>query len=188
MPGSRSPCRGLSFPEVVVAVFVLGVCMAPLLWVLNSSRTDTAKAINYLRAVELANEAIEWATVAPFFLPGFTNSNVEQIQGSLVAVMGSKFEPASIDVVSSSNPDWTASNLLADKLSYSEQYNSAYFYRSVKVTDITAGITKGYLRKVTVTVEWSEGKTPANPDQPGQDRNKKIVLNTLILDDKKLVY
>ncbi|NLI75414.1 MAG: hypothetical protein GX442_03085 [Candidatus Riflebacteria bacterium] len=180
--------RGLSFPEIMVAVVVISLCVVPLLWVLNSSRTDTSKAINYLRAVELANEAIEWASVAPLYRKGYTNDTVRQIGGSLVTAVGSGFSPAPIDVTPSANGDWQAEGLLAPSLTYSEQYNSAFFFRTIDVQDVTGGIRQGFLRRVTVTVEWAEGKKPQHLDQPGGERNKKIVLTTLILDDKQLIY
>lgn len=178
---------GLTFAEVVVAVVVIALCSIPLLWVLTSSRTDTSKAINYLRAVELANEAIEWASIAPFHRRTTTNVMVEQISGSLVTQVGSGFQPAPIDVVPASHSEWVAENLTAPSLTYSSQYTSAFFYRTVKVEDVVNG-PKGYLRRVTVTVEWAEGRVPQHHTQPGGERNKKIVMSTLILNEKQLVY
>jgi len=174
---------GISLAEVVVAVLVVGLSVVPLLWVLSSSKTDTSKAINYLRAMELANEALEWANVALSSKKDFNNSDLSGVGGALIVSAGSTFVPASIDVatLSKSNPEWVADNLLEKTLTYSEQYNSAFFYRTIEAIDIPGGFTQGYLKRVNVTVEWAEGRRPARPDLPGEGRTKKIVLSALVL-------
>jgi hypothetical protein len=43
------------------------------------------------------------------------------------------------------------------------------------------------LKKVTVTVKWSEGHRPANLNIP-DDRSRQVQLSVLILNDQQLSY
>lgn len=177
---------GMGFVEIVIAVLIVTACAVPIIYMVTSSRTDTTKAINYLRAVELANEVLDWAAVAEFSkldsssLSAFTGSLVEESSGSIL--------PVAVPIISPENLVWKSDGLMAEKLSYSEQYGIAYFYREVAVEDVTATyLQPNMLKKVTVWVKWSEAHRPANINRP-DDRNRQIELSVLILNDNTLKY
>jgi len=172
---------GFGFVEIAVAAVVIGVCAVPILWLVSSSRVETSKAINYLRAMELANETIEWATIIPF-----TDKNGNDLSRLSSGYTESLFENRLIRV--GNNPAF-AQVPLANDITYSDQYDAAYFYREVKITDVPEMSLRGFLKKVTVTISWNEGKTPppnhlVNPSE----RMRKLTLSTLIFNDRKVEY
>ncbi|MGM0598482.1 MAG: type IV pilus modification PilV family protein, partial [Candidatus Rifleibacteriota bacterium] len=57
---------GFGFVEVLIAILIISACAVPIIYMVTSARGDTTRAINYLRAVELANEAIEWVSSARY--------------------------------------------------------------------------------------------------------------------------
>lgn len=172
--------RGFGFVEIAVAAVVIGVCAVPILWLVSSSRVETSKAINYLRAMELGNEAIEWATVIPFKdkagndLSRLSSAYTESLSNNRLIRVGS-------------NPAWTQVPL-ANDVAYSEQYEPAFFYREIKVTDVPEMSLRGFLKKITVIISWNEGKVPANPSVNPGDRMRKITLSTLVFNDRKVEY
>lgn len=177
---------GLGFVEIVIAVLVISACAVPVVYMVTSSRTDTTKAINYLRAVELANEVIEWASVAEFSkldaitFAALTRSLVDETSGNDL--------PVSLAVVAPNNQVWKADNLMAGNLTYSEQYGHAYFFREVEITDINDSyLQPDLLKKVTVRVKWSEAHRPVNISLPG-DRSRQVELSVLLLNDNTLKY
>lgn len=171
---------GFGFVEIAVAAVVIGVCAIPILWLVSSSRVETSKAINYLRAMELANETIEWATIIPFQdkagndLARLANGYSESLFNNRLIRVGN-------------NPAWTQVPL-ANDVAYSDQYDSAYFFREIRITDVPEMSLRGFLKKITVTISWNEGKTPANPSATPPDRMRKITLSTLIFNDRKIDY
>lgn len=177
---------GLSLVEVLIAVLVVAACAVPVVYMVTSARTDTSKAINYLRAMELANEAIEWASVARF--SKVDSSVFSGLAGPITEADGSGLKPANIAVAAPANQVWSADDLTASALQYSEQYNNAFFFREIEIKDVSSPlVSPGLLKKVTVTVKWSEGYRPANPNLPG-DRSRQVQLAVLILNDENLNY
>ncbi len=176
--------RGFTFAEIIVAVLIAAMCAAPIVYMTMSSRKETSKAINYLRALELANEAIEWASLSSF-------EELEKLQngqGSLQEQSGSGFTPVKVNLKPPENQDWVTEEVVADQIRYSEQYLNAFFFREVAVEEIGAGngIDAGHLKKVTVTVLWNEGQVPEQLFDA--KRMRKITLSTLVGNDKKLDY
>lgn len=171
---------GFTFAELIIAVFVFSIISVPLYLLLSSTRTDTAKSINFMRAMELAQEGIEWVQLTEndqnFRL------NAENFSGGLVMENGASFKPAEVMVAGNNR----YGNQLLPTVQYSEQYNTAWFYRMIKVEDVKG--TQKYcrlLKKVRVSVFWNDGKKVKNlHDASG--RSKKVVLETLILDGKLL--
>jgi len=162
----------------MVAILVAAVLAVPLFYLVTSTRTDTSKAINYLRAMELANEAIEWANVIPFH----KIKELEGTGGSLVEDLGGNFVPVKLAVVN--NGMWAG---LAPQIQYSDQYPTAFFHREIIVGSITQSVPwRDAMAKVTVTVSWNEGKKPDILDST--DRMRKITLYALIFNDRKLDY
>ena len=177
--------RGLSFIEVLIAVLVVSACAIPIIYMVTSTRTDTSKAINYLRAVELANEALEWASVAKF---SQIDSFVSGLNGPISVDIGGNLQPISIQTAAPANQVWADDGLVSTNLSYSEQYNNAFFFREIEVEDVSdAMFADNLIKKVTVTVKWCEGYRPANPNLP-DERSRKVELAVLILNDENLSY
>ena len=170
--------RGFSFAEIIVAIMVVTMLAVPLFYLVTSTRTDTSKAINYLRAMELANEIIEWANVIPFN----KIMTLENAGGTLVEDLGGTMSSVKIPV--QNNGMWSN---LATELQYSNQYPVAFFYRTIDVSSITENVPwRDYVAKVTVTVSWNEGKKPDVLDSP--DRMRKITLYSLVFNDRRLDY
>ena len=177
--------RAMGFVEVLIAVLVVSACAVPVIYMVTSSRTDTSKAIHYLRAVELANEVIEWASVAEF--SQIDESTLSAFCGSMVEESGT-LAPVKVAVGSPSHPNWNKDGLMAESLQYSEQYNNAWFFREVEVSEVNDSyLLSGLLKKVTVRVKWSEAHRPANINLP-DDRNRQVELSVLLLNDKNLAY
>lgn len=176
----------MGFVEIMIAVLVVTASAIPVIYMVTSSRTETSKAINYLRAVELANEVLEWASLAEFSqldettFSAFCGSLAEESSGMLI--------PANLALVEPENQVWKADSLMAGNLGYSEQYNNAFFYREVKITDVgDTYLQPDLLKKVTVTVKWSEAHRPANLNLP-DDRTRQVELSVLLLNEKNLNY
>jgi len=55
----------ISFPEILVAVLVFSILAFPIYSFLIQTRKDTLKTINYLRAMELAQEGLDWVKITP---------------------------------------------------------------------------------------------------------------------------
>lgn len=176
---------GLSFVEILIAILVVTGCAVPIIYMVSSTRTDTVKAINYLRAVELANEAIEWAAASK--LSNLNNGTFSAFNECLVSAGGSGLTAKKLLTAQPSNPAWKSGNLMATDLQYSEQYNKCYFWRQIDIQDVNAGhFQKNLIKKVTVTIKWSEGKTaPINSDK---GRTRQVQLSVLLLNDKNLFF
>lgn len=179
--------NGFGFVEIIVATLIAAVCSIPIIMMVSSSRSETSKAINYLRAMELANEALEWAMIATD--TENLNTNLSGCGGSLIVdVGGGTLGPAGVDAVGSVNPKWEADGIIARNIGYSGQYNTAYFLRSISVVPIDSGIGAGYLSEVRVEVKWNEGRAPTNLMDPAGDRMRKITLTTLVTHDNHIEY
>jgi len=85
----------------------------------------------------------------------------------------------------STNP-WYANSLIT-QIPYSEQYNSAWFYRLITVEDVsTANPYSKLLKKVTVAVYWNNAKRAQNLYNKN-GRDKLVILKTLVLDGNKQI-
>jgi Tfp pilus assembly protein PilV len=178
---------GFSFAEIMVAVGILSVCVFPIFYLTNTSRKETTRAINFLRAVELANEVLEWASIAKF--EELTDINMAAFTGSMTEMSGSAIQTIILPTAEAENEIWKNDNLVVDSLFYSEQYAPLYFYRDVKVEELTglAGIEPTLLKKITVSVSWSEASRPNNINNPS-DRNRNLKTSMLVANDKSLIY
>lgn len=177
---------GLGLVEVLIAVLVVSACAVPVVYMVTSARTDTTKAINYLRAMELANEVIEWASVAKF--NKVNAAYFSAFAGPLAEESGTNLNPVPIAVTEPENSVWSSDGLTANNLSYSEQYNNAFFYREIEIENVSDSyIRPDLIKKVTVTVKWSEGRRPANINLP-DDRTRQVQLSVLILNDENLSF
>jgi hypothetical protein len=175
--------RGFSLVEIIMAVVAVTVMGVPIMWLLSSTRVETSRAINYLRALEIGYESIEWVQALAVDSPDFGTFSQDESRSLSGAKLG---ELVAYDV--GQNPKWQA--MMAKSLSYPEQYYSPYFFREIKIEDAVSPQEKTpkyshapFLKRVVVTVSWNEGKVPAKIDRP--DRMRKIVLATLIFDDSQ---
>lgn len=183
---------GFGFVEIIVATLIAAVCSIPIMMMISSSRSETSKAINYLRAMELANEALEWAMIATD--TANLDKNLSGCGGSLIVdVGGGTTGPADVDTTEPQNPKWDADGIISKDIGYSEQYNTAYFIRSISVVPVTADagsecLGAGYLSEVRVEVRWNEGRAPTNLMDPSGERMRKITLTTLVTHDNRIDY
>ncbi|MBF0502143.1 MAG: hypothetical protein HQM09_18530 [Candidatus Riflebacteria bacterium] len=174
--------RGFGFVEVVMAAVVMAGCAVPILWLMSSARMETSKAINYLRAVEMANETIEWASVIPFEDLSGNNKDLSGLEG---AYSDSIFDNKLLHT--GSNPAWTQVPL-ANDLTYSDQYDNAFFFREIKIDDPPQPNFKGFVKKITVTISWNEGHPPQISNSNSPPRMRKIELSCLLFNDHKIEY
>ena len=181
--------KALSLVEIIIA-FAIVVCSGiPVLMMVSSSRKDTATSINYLRAMELANEAIEWVNVTKF--EDLDNLN-DLLDKSIVESYKSDLIPGRIATCETEYDKWKKSDLLTQDLHYSEEYVKAYFYRTIEVKSIEAddqnNLRNNLLKKVTVTVKWNEGKEVSNIYEDLNERDHKVQLSVLVINDENLEY
>ncbi len=177
---------GISFVEVLVAVLIVAVSAVPVVYMVTSSRTDTSKAINYLRAVELANETIEWAQAMRFEDLGgvaFTT-----FVGTLADDTTGAITPMPVGIATPNRPDWAQGYFVTDDLKYSEQYGNAFFFREVEFEDVsgTLNFNEGMMKKMTVRIKWNEASLPSSVHS--SDRDRQVELSVLLLNDANMNY
>lgn len=173
----------MSFAEIMLTVFIVFVLALPLLYVTTSSRKETTHAINYLRAVELANEVIDWTNGLRFEQ---INSKTFMDSGLCESLtdLGNNSKCKPIEVTNKpANKTWKDDNFFASKISYPEQYAGYYFYRDVKVEPDD---NSSDLKTITVTVTWAEAYAPKRLDD-GKDRNKTVILSTIVMRDRNYI-
>ncbi|MEW6708416.1 MAG: hypothetical protein AB1403_01210 [Candidatus Riflebacteria bacterium] len=173
------PRKGVSFTEIVIAVTIFAVLAIPLFMSMKSVNMDATRAISHLRALELANEAIDYVRLLP------VDKNFDQLalglSGSIVIEGQDGLVPARIQTGENSY----YSGILANELEYSEQYSRSYFYREVEVIEQSGREYAPLLKKVVVTVYWSDGEKVKNLHSY-EDRTRKVVLACIVTDWKSL--
>ncbi len=177
--------KGFSLAEIVIAVVIAVMAGIPILKMVTTSRTETSSSINYFRAMELANEPIEWANVTKFS----ELENLQSLSESIVIDNGSSMDTRKVMTVEPEYKSWLESKQFNTDISYSDQYIHSYFYRIIEVQEIkeNANIKDNLLKKVTVTVKWIEGKKPSNIDVDS-NRTRQIQLSVLVINDENLRY
>ncbi|MBQ2593474.1 MAG: hypothetical protein II567_09380 [Candidatus Riflebacteria bacterium] len=172
--------------EVVIALLVIVCAGIPILKMVFQTRTETSSSVNYLRAMELADEIIEWANASKF-------QDVDQLEkysGSIMNISDSKHEMIKVNTSKTNNENWKSSGLFEENLKYSDHYCNAYFYRDIKVEPVTSqynNFGNNLLKKVTVKIKWSEGRMPSNINLDS-DRNREIQLSVLVINDDNLLF
>ncbi len=168
---------------IVVLVIVVGAAI-PILRMVTGSRKETSSSVNYLRAMELADEAIEWANLAKFD----EVDKLKNLSGTILEDNGTAIVPIKINTTTVDYPNWVGSEIFSNELKYSEQYSNAYFYRDIDVQPVvSSNIANNLLKKVVVTVKWSEGYKPSNLNDPS-NRSRQIQLSVLVINDENLIY
>lgn len=167
--------RGFSFVEIVIATGLAVVLFSSIIWLITSTRVETSKSINYLRALQLAQETIDWLQT----IPGdqLTPDIVQTFEGSLVDPQSEK--SAKIEVNKREGNS-------GEQFRYPENYCAAWFYRKVSLEKIDQKIPGArFLRKATVQIFWNEGKRPTTlePLSGNPDRMRKISMSVVLFDE-----
>jgi hypothetical protein len=177
--------KALGLMEIVIAISLVVMAGIPILKLVFGSRNETTSAINYLRAMELADETLEWASITKFS----ELDNLTSFSGSIVVDGGSGFTTEEVHTSPVEYENWKSSGLFVDKPKYSEDYINAFFYRIIDVEDVKSdAIQKDMLKKVTVTIKWSEGKRPTNLSSDCPERNRQVQLSILVINDENLQF
>ncbi len=170
--------KGFSFVEIVVATGVGLVFFGGLIYFASTTRVETSKAENYLRALQIAQETIELIQAMP--LSDTSGSNVQIFEGSLV-------DPGtgmSVKIPFNNSSGWQPFTR-----TYPSEYSKSWFYRKVRIAPAPAGIPNArFIRKLTVDVFWNENKVPERIETIGAepDRMRKLSLSTLIFDESEI--
>lgn len=166
--------RGMSFIEVLLATVIASLLFSSIIWFVSSTRVATDKSTNYLRALQLAQETIDWVHALEF--SDISEDKLSLLEGSLV------------DSQTGHSVVFCRSTVDGKELvmAYPDDYCKAYFYRKIvleKQSDVKP--FGRLLKKVSVHVYWNEGQIPAQLDSlSGEpDRMRKIMLSTLLFDE-----
>ncbi|PKL45638.1 MAG: hypothetical protein CVV41_01165 [Candidatus Riflebacteria bacterium HGW-Riflebacteria-1] len=169
---------GFSFVEIVVATGVGLVFFGALIYFASTTRVETSKAENYLRALQIAQETLE--LVQSISLSEATGSGVQIFEGSLVDPNTSQ----SVKIPFHNSSGWQPQTR-----TYPAEYSKAWFYRKIRIVPVPAGIPNArFMRKLTVDVYWNENKTPDRIETIGAepDRMRKLTLSTLLFDESEI--
>ncbi|HAE39000.1 MAG TPA: hypothetical protein DCG57_10235 [Candidatus Riflebacteria bacterium] len=167
--------RGMSFVEVLLAVIIASLLFSSIIWFVSSTRVATGKSTNYLRALQLAQETIDWVHALEF--SNLTEDKLSLLEGSLV-----DSQTGHSVVLAKSNVTGKES-----VLAYPDDYCKSYFYRRIvleKLSSVKSG--SRLLKKVSVHIYWNEGQKPAQVDSLSAepDRMRQITLSTLLFDER----
>ena len=172
--------------EVIIALLVIVCAGIPILKMVFQTQTETSSSVNYLRAMELADEVIEWANASKF-------KDVDKLaglSGSMVDSSDSGHQMIKVNTAGASNENWKDSGFFDNNIKYSDKYCSAFYYRDIKVEPVTSSsnnFESNLLKKVTVTIKWSEGRMPSNINLDSE-RNRQIQLSVLVINDDNLLF
>ena len=168
---------GFSFIEIIIALTVSIVFFGGIIYFASTTRLQTSKAGNYLRALQIAQETIELVQSTP--IEDIMQNKMQLFEGSLVNPQTGK----SVNIPFHKSSVWQPQTK-----TYPEQYDNAYFYRKIKVEPLGTDIANArFMRKVAVIVYWNEGKVPDKIESIGvePDRMRKLSLATIIFDDSE---
>ncbi|MFZ2961017.1 MAG: hypothetical protein WA705_29405 [Candidatus Ozemobacteraceae bacterium] len=169
--------HAFSFVEVIVAFAVSVFFFGGLIYLASTTRMETSKAENYLRALQIAQETIELVQSTP--VEDLTQSKMQIFEGSLV-------NPQTVKSILL--PFHSASAWQPQTKTYPEQYTKAYFYRKIQIETVDSNIPNArFLRKVIVEVFWNESKVPNKIDSISAtpDRMRKLSLATVVFDERE---
>lgn len=167
--------RGTSFVEVLLATVIASLLFSSIIWFVSMTRVAAGKSTSYLRALQLAQETIDWVHALEF--SDVSADKLSLLEGSLVDSQTGRSVVFSRDTVAGKKM----------VLAYPDDYGKAYFYRRI-VLEQQNGVKPAcrLLKKVSVYIYWNEGQKPAQLDSLSEepDRMRKITLSTLLLDER----
>ena len=168
--------KAFSLTEIIIATVVFVAIFTALSLLTSSTRTDTSKSINYLRALQIAQEAVDWVNSAPF--SEVTDTNIAFLRGSLVDPSSNN----SVEIMTAPNGKSSI-----EKLKYPDDYSKCFYYRTVEIDKLDGIPNNRFLKKITVGVYWNEGKMPKNIETASKepDRMRKLFLSTIIFNEKE---
>ena len=146
---SRKRHGAFTFVEVVMAVFVIGVALAPILWFFTISSRSTRVTINEVNASNLASEILETIQGIPFEF-------LENVDGPLnpetAQTIFAKAKQAGITVTLPKPPDdqWKFF-LKIEPISLEKQYPPETAEPVKEAAD-----TAATLRRIQVIIQWPE--------------------------------
>ena len=163
--------KAFTLTEIVVATIVFITVFISLSLLTSASRTETSKSINYLRALELAQEAIDWVDNLPF--SEVNEDKLRFLEGSLIDSATNN----SVTLTPGSNGKNTVNGV-----KYPDDYTKCYYYRTFEIIDLPSR----FIKKVKIGVYWNEGKMPSKIETVSgePDRMKKLFLSTIVFDEK----
>lgn len=169
--------KAFTVTETVVATCIFVAIFYALSLLTTTSRTETSKSINYLRASELAQEAVDWVNAAPF--EEITSTNLEHLRGSLVSASDNK--SVKIPVGKNANAGGV------QEPHYPDDYNKCFYYRTVDIEDLNGVPNSRFLKKIVIKIFWNEGRAPSQlePASGEPDRMNKLILSTVIFNEKE---
>ncbi|HEY9071172.1 MAG TPA: hypothetical protein VIV61_13020 [Candidatus Ozemobacteraceae bacterium] len=168
---------GFTFVEIVIATGVALVFFAGLIHFASATGSETSRAENYLRALQIAQETIELVQSMP--VGELTDAKLQIFEGSLVDSQTRQSVALPVHPESAWKP-------VTKK--YPEQYTKAYFYRKLRLEPLEGEAANGrFLRKLIVEVFWNEGRVPDKIDAIGgtPDRMRKLALATVLFDERE---
>jgi len=169
--------EGISFVEILIAFAIAFALFAGIISLTSTTRIETRKAGNYLRALQLAQEAIDLVQSTP---------SAELLQSKMQIFEGSLINPQtgqSIMIPHHQDSAWQPQTK-----KYPEQYNNAFFFRKLRLEELDASIPNArFMRKVVADVYWNENKVPEKMESMSSepDRMRKLSLATLIFVDSE---
>lgn len=166
---------GWGMIEVVVAVLVAAVLSIPILVTFTAARSETGKAINYLRAMELAQEALVWVRANP--MTAKARQKLSDSGGALNTVQGGRLVPTPYRT--GADPRLPATTVVPPA-----DYGDASYFREITVNPVAPGRPGAdYLYRATVTVYWHDEAQVADPRT--LTGTKKVVLSALVCDERR---
>ncbi len=168
---------GFSFIEIILATALAASLFAALIWLTTTTRAETGKSVNYLRALQLAQETIDWLNATP--AGTLTAERLRLLEGSLVDPQTGK---------STGILPGMAADTASSSITYPDDYCPAWFYRKITLAKPEPAYPGArFLRKITVEIFWNEGKRPTTTDSLSEnpDRMRKISLSALLLDENE---
>ncbi|MFZ2957193.1 MAG: hypothetical protein WA705_09905 [Candidatus Ozemobacteraceae bacterium] len=165
---------GTTFIEIISAMVFLAIFLGGIFGFLREINVGTGQASAYLRAFELAQEAMTWVGTTPL--------DAER-RKALKGMAGSVHEPQPGRGAAVAIGNHKSFPVTPGEISYPEAYDPYYFYRTIDIEPVPG---KNGLFEITVTVSWNEGTPPSviepvSGSQP--ERMKKIVLSTLAAEE-----
>lgn len=167
--------KGFSFVEIIIALFVSIIFLGGLIYFASTTRVETSKAGNYLRALQIAQETIELIQSVP--VKELSQSKIQLFEGSLVDPDSRK----SVQLPFHADSVWQPQTK-----TYPEQYTNAWFYRKIKLEPVENSFPNSrFMQKIVVEVYWNEGKAPDKIESIGDepDRMRKLALATIVFDE-----
>ena len=139
-----------TFVEVVIAIFVICVALAPILWFFGSSSRSTRVTINEVNASNIASEILESIQGIPFELLDFYDGPITQ-QLTQAAFMRARAAGITVTLPQKPTPEWVY-HLKMEPV----QLEKTYLPETAEPLKDAADKASRLMR-IQVTIQWPEG-------------------------------